>query len=118
LHLKIAGLASILKTWIGAIRANRDVIAPRRVVSAIADLKHTNADVDSVKADVSLKADLQAAADATVARYAFSIRFLQRSRKAWEWDCPYAARLSKPTTGGFGFRRAAIVDRCLTSYCR
>ena len=36
---------------------------------AVADLKRTNADVDSVKADVSLKAELQAAADATLARY-------------------------------------------------
>jgi C4-dicarboxylate-specific signal transduction histidine kinase len=44
--------------------------------------------------------------------------FLRRSRRAWEWDCPYAARLSKPTTDGFGFPRAAIMDRCLTSYCR
>ena len=39
------------------------------LAKAIADLKRTNADVDSVKADVSLKAELQAAADATVARY-------------------------------------------------
>ena len=29
----------------------------------------TNADVDGVRADVSLKGELQAAADATVARY-------------------------------------------------
>jgi len=36
---------------------------------AVADLKRTNADVDSVRADVSLKAELQAAADATIARY-------------------------------------------------
>jgi NAD(P)-dependent dehydrogenase (short-subunit alcohol dehydrogenase family) len=33
------------------------------------NLKATNADVDSVKADTSLKAELQAAADATVARF-------------------------------------------------
>ena len=39
------------------------------LVKAVADLKLTNADVDGVKADVSLKAELQAAADATVARY-------------------------------------------------
>ena len=39
------------------------------LAKAMADLKRTNADVDSVKADVSLKAELQAAADATVARY-------------------------------------------------
>lgn len=37
---------------------------------AVADLKiRTNVDVDGVKADVSLKAELQAAADVTVARY-------------------------------------------------
>jgi NAD(P)-dependent dehydrogenase (short-subunit alcohol dehydrogenase family) len=36
---------------------------------AVADLKRTNADVDSVKADVSLKGELQSAADATIARY-------------------------------------------------
>ena len=36
---------------------------------ALADLKRTNADVDGVVADVSLKSELQAAADATLARY-------------------------------------------------
>jgi NAD(P)-dependent dehydrogenase (short-subunit alcohol dehydrogenase family) len=36
---------------------------------AVAGLRRTNADVDAVRADVSLKAELQAAADATVARY-------------------------------------------------
>jgi NAD(P)-dependent dehydrogenase (short-subunit alcohol dehydrogenase family) len=39
------------------------------LVRAVADLKLTNADVDSVKADVSLKVELQAAANATIARY-------------------------------------------------
>ncbi len=37
--------------------------------TALESLRRTNADVDSVKADVSLKSELQAAADATVARY-------------------------------------------------
>lgn len=37
--------------------------------SALEDLKRTNADVDCVKADVSLKSELQAAADATIGRY-------------------------------------------------
>jgi NAD(P)-dependent dehydrogenase (short-subunit alcohol dehydrogenase family) len=37
--------------------------------TALEDLRRTNADVDSVKADVSLKSELQAAADATIARY-------------------------------------------------
>jgi NAD(P)-dependent dehydrogenase (short-subunit alcohol dehydrogenase family) len=36
---------------------------------AVAELKQTNADVDSVVADVSLKSELQAAAEATLARY-------------------------------------------------
>ena len=35
---------------------------------AVDGLRQTNADVDSVRADVSLKAELQAAADATIAR--------------------------------------------------
>src|SRR4051812_2240558 len=37
--------------------------------TALAELKRTNADVDGVRADVSLKGELQAAADATIARY-------------------------------------------------
>lgn len=37
--------------------------------SALEGLRRTNVDVDSVKADVSLKSELQAAADATIARY-------------------------------------------------
>ncbi len=37
--------------------------------SALEGLRRTNVDVDSVKADVSLKDELQAAADATVTRY-------------------------------------------------
>jgi NAD(P)-dependent dehydrogenase (short-subunit alcohol dehydrogenase family) len=37
--------------------------------NAVAGLKRTNADVDGVVADVSLKAQLQAAAEATLARY-------------------------------------------------
>jgi NAD(P)-dependent dehydrogenase (short-subunit alcohol dehydrogenase family) len=36
---------------------------------AVVELKRTNADVDAVVADVSLKSELQAAADATLARY-------------------------------------------------
>jgi NAD(P)-dependent dehydrogenase (short-subunit alcohol dehydrogenase family) len=44
-------------------------IEEEALAKAIATLKLTNADVDGVRADVSVKADLQAAADATVARY-------------------------------------------------
>ena len=36
---------------------------------AVAELKQTNADVDAVVADVSLKSELRAAADATLAKY-------------------------------------------------
>jgi NAD(P)-dependent dehydrogenase (short-subunit alcohol dehydrogenase family) len=39
------------------------------LASAVEGLKRTNADVASVKADVSLKAELQAAAEETCARY-------------------------------------------------
>ena len=39
------------------------------LAAAVAGLKATNADVEGVRADVSLKAELQAAADATIARY-------------------------------------------------
>lgn len=39
------------------------------LTSALETLRRTNVDVDSVKADVSLKAELQAAATATIARY-------------------------------------------------
>jgi NAD(P)-dependent dehydrogenase (short-subunit alcohol dehydrogenase family) len=39
------------------------------LAKAVEGLKRTNADVDSAKADVSLKPELAAAADATIARY-------------------------------------------------
>jgi NAD(P)-dependent dehydrogenase (short-subunit alcohol dehydrogenase family) len=39
------------------------------LAQAVEGLKRTNADVDGFKADVSLKSELQAAADATIARY-------------------------------------------------
>ena len=44
-------------------------IEEEALTKAVAALKLTNADVDGVRADVSLKAELQDAADATVARY-------------------------------------------------
>ena len=43
------------------------------LAKAVEGLKATNADVDGVGADVSLKQELKAAADATIARYARSI---------------------------------------------
>jgi NAD(P)-dependent dehydrogenase (short-subunit alcohol dehydrogenase family) len=39
------------------------------LATAVDGLKRTNADVDGVRADVSLKTELKAAADATIARY-------------------------------------------------
>jgi len=39
------------------------------LAKAVEGLKRTNADVDGVKADVSLKSELEAAAEATIARY-------------------------------------------------
>jgi NAD(P)-dependent dehydrogenase (short-subunit alcohol dehydrogenase family) len=44
-------------------------IEEEALAKAISGLKLTNADVDGVRADVSLKAELQAAADATLAQY-------------------------------------------------
>jgi NAD(P)-dependent dehydrogenase (short-subunit alcohol dehydrogenase family) len=44
-------------------------IGAEALAAAVATLKATNADVDGVVADVSLKAELQAAADATIARF-------------------------------------------------
>ena len=44
-------------------------IEEEALTKAVAALKRAHADVDGIRADVSLKAELQAAADATVARY-------------------------------------------------
>src|SRR5215831_4444459 len=44
-------------------------IEDKALASAVGKLKATNADVDGVRADVSLKEELKAAADATLARY-------------------------------------------------
>lgn len=44
-------------------------IEAEALTRAISGLKLTNADVDGVRADVSLKGELQAAADATISRY-------------------------------------------------
>ncbi|MES6426781.1 SDR family NAD(P)-dependent oxidoreductase, partial [Cutibacterium acnes] len=44
-------------------------IEEQALSAAIERLKSTNADVDGVKADVSLKSELVAAAEATIARY-------------------------------------------------
>ncbi len=44
-------------------------IEEQALAGAVAKLKLTNADVDGVRADVSLKTELKAAADATIARY-------------------------------------------------
>ncbi len=44
-------------------------IEEKALTPALENLRRTNADVDGVKADVSLKSELQAAAEATIARY-------------------------------------------------
>ena len=63
------------------------------LAAAVAGLKSTNADVDGVKADVSLKAELKAAADATIARYG-KVHILVNNagvgggswtEQGWEW---------------------------------
>ena len=71
----VTGAASGIGSGIATVLAQAGVkvmlcdIEERALTKAVADLKMTNADVDGVKADVSLKGELQAAADATVARY-------------------------------------------------
>ena len=60
------------------------------LAAAVARLRSTNADVDSVKADVSPKTDLRAAADATIARYG-KVHILVNNAgvagagQAWDW---------------------------------
>jgi NAD(P)-dependent dehydrogenase (short-subunit alcohol dehydrogenase family) len=60
------------------------------LAAAVARLKSTNTDVNSVKADVSLKAELKAAADATIARYR-KVHILVNNAgvggtdQAWDW---------------------------------
>lgn len=44
-------------------------IEEQALAKAVAELKRTNADIDGVRADVSLKAEIKAAADATIARH-------------------------------------------------
>ena len=44
-------------------------IEAEALAKAVEELKRTNADVEGVRADVSLKAELKAAAEATIARY-------------------------------------------------
>lgn len=61
------GIATVLSQ--AGVKVMLCDIEEEALAKAVATLKLTNADVDSVKADVSVKAELQAAADATVARY-------------------------------------------------
>src|ERR1700722_18810064 len=55
------------------------------LAEAVEGLKQTNADVEGIKADVSLKAELKAAAEAVVSRYGkvhiLSIKAGARSRR-------------------------------------
>jgi NAD(P)-dependent dehydrogenase (short-subunit alcohol dehydrogenase family) len=71
----VTGAASGIGLGIAAALAQAGVkvmlcdIEEEALAAALEKLRLTNADVDSVKADVSLKAELQAAAETTVARY-------------------------------------------------
>jgi NAD(P)-dependent dehydrogenase (short-subunit alcohol dehydrogenase family) len=71
----VTGAASGIGLGIAAALAQAGVkvmlcdIEEAALAKAVEGLKRTNADVDGVKADVSLKSELKAAADATVARY-------------------------------------------------
>ncbi len=71
----VTGAASGIGLGIAAALAQAGVkvmlcdIEEAALARAVEGLKLTNADVDGVKADVSLKPDLKAAAEATIARY-------------------------------------------------
>ncbi len=71
----VTGAASGIGLGIAAALAQAGVkvmlcdIEEAALAKAVEGLKRTNADVDGVKADVSLKSELKAAADATIARY-------------------------------------------------
>ena len=60
---------------------------------AVTALKRTNADVEGVVADVSLKAELQAAAEATLAKYG-EVHIVHNNAPAW----PVAAVTALGTT--------------------
>jgi NAD(P)-dependent dehydrogenase (short-subunit alcohol dehydrogenase family) len=70
----VTGAASGIGLGIAAAFAQAGVkvmlcdIEEAALAKAVEDLKRTNADVDGVRADVSLKQELKAAADATIAR--------------------------------------------------
>src|SRR5215467_9463024 len=65
---------------------------------AVADLKtRTNVDVDGVKADVSLKGELQAAAEATVRGMAESTYW--STMRAWTAAAPMVSGLMQAGTG-------------------
>jgi NAD(P)-dependent dehydrogenase (short-subunit alcohol dehydrogenase family) len=53
------------------------------LASAVEGLKRTNADVASVRADVSLKAELQAAAEETRAKYGNVHILINNAMRAW-----------------------------------
>jgi NAD(P)-dependent dehydrogenase (short-subunit alcohol dehydrogenase family) len=71
----VTGAASGIGLGIAGVLAQAGVkvmlcdIEEAALAKAVEALKRTNADVDGVKADVSLKSELNAAADATIARY-------------------------------------------------
>ena len=71
----VTGAASGIGLGIAAALAQAGVkvmlcdVEEAALAKAVEGLKRTNADVDGVKADVSLKAELKAAAEATIGRY-------------------------------------------------
>jgi len=71
----VTGAASGIGLGIATVLAQAGVkvmlcdIEEAALAKAVEGLKQTNADVDGVKADVSVKSELKAAADATIARY-------------------------------------------------
>src|SRR5258705_8028578 len=82
--------------------------------TALEGLRRTNADVEGVRADVSLKSELQAAADATIARYG-KVHILvnnagvgggggysQWTNGSWNWT--FGVNLNAAVLGGGTFR--------------
>lgn len=61
------GIATVLSQ--AGVKVMLCDVEEEALAKAVAALKLTNADVDGVRADVSLKAELKVAADATIARY-------------------------------------------------
>jgi NAD(P)-dependent dehydrogenase (short-subunit alcohol dehydrogenase family) len=75
------------------------------LIKAVADLKLTNADVDGVRADVSLKGELQAAAATAIAALHYFGRFT------------HAAACCKSIFGSVGIAAADVIERRVRGWC-